>query len=222
VLRGRLHARVGGRSATAGPGQVLWYGEGEEHHETVASTGACDWQFLLFTGPAAGPGHPLLLDDDDGALRQLMALISAAAAATDAASARKRDALCAALRAELERLQHDHPPGDDGLVGEVRQFIARHLAEPLGLERLATVAGMSRAHFARIFRARSGTTAMAAVRAARLAAARELLLTTELALPDIAARVGIGSGALLSRLLARHLGIGARALRRGRRRIGLG
>ena len=59
---------------------------------------------------------------------------------------------------------------------------------------------------------------MAAVREARLQRARELLLAGDLPLHAIAPRVGIGSGQLLSRLLARRFAAGARSLRAGGRR----
>src|SRR5690606_16459240 len=122
---------------------------------------------------------------------------------------------------EAARLRAGAPEAGAALAAACPPSSRRHLAGPLGLERLALVAGLSRAHFARLFRERSGATVMEAVRTARLAAARDLLLTSDLPLSEIAPRVGIGSEALLSRLLARHLGVGARALRRGRRRIGV-
>lgn len=221
VLRGHLQVRIAGTDAVAGPGDLLCYAAGAEHREAVTRAGPCDWLYLLATIPPATRPWALLRQDRDGVAQQILSLIGAAAAANDGASARKRDALCAALVAEIDRLQEGGSDGGDALVAEIHHYIRRHLAEPLGLERLALVAGLSRAHFARLFHERSGATVMEAVRAARLAAARDLLLTSDLPLSEIAPRVGIGSEALLSRLLARHLGVGARTLRRGRRRIGV-
>lgn len=221
VVRGCLSARIGGRSAIAKPGQILWYGIDEQHHESVQGASRCDWHYLLFSGPPSPPDHALLVEDVDGNLRQLTAMIAAAASATDPTNGRKRDALCTALHAELEALQGGRSSAAGGMIAEVSQYIARHYPQPLDLRRLAAVAGMSRAHFARVFKAGSGMSVMTAVRNARLVAARELLLTSDLTLATIAQRVGLGSQPLLSRLLSRHLGVGARALRRGHRRIGL-
>jgi AraC-like DNA-binding protein len=220
-LRGRVRARIGGTSAEAGPGDLLWYPEHQEHFESVAPRGDGEWFYVQFLAPQRGLDWPLLLADRDGAARQLVGLITAAAGASDPASQRKRDALATALCAEIERLHlSSTAPGDDGMIAEISSYMQRHLANDLGLEHLAHVAGMSRAHFARAYRERSGRTPMAALRDLRLAAARELLLTTDLPLHDIAPRVGIGSEHLLSRLLVRHLGVGARALRLGRRQVG--
>lgn len=219
-LRGGLRARLGGRSTEGRPGDALWYPRAGEHHESVAPDGAADWLYVLIEAPHRLDALPLRIADRDGVVRQLAALI-AAERGTGAASIAKRDALATAAVAELQRLAAQAAATDDGLVAAVEQFIQRHLSEPLSLERLARAAGVSRAHVARRFRAGAGRTPMEAVRSARLAAARELLLTTDLTLRAIAPRVGIGSEFLLSRLLSRHLGVGARTLRRGRRRIGL-
>lgn len=221
VHRGRLAARIGGRSAVAEPGQILWYGIDERHYESVVGRTSCDWHYLLFAGPPVPDGHALLVADTNGHLRQLTAMISSGSGKSDTLHIRQRDALCTALLAEFAILQVPGRMCDDGMVGSVLNYITRHLSQPLDLSRLAMVAGLSRAHFARTFRKHAGMTVMTAVRNARLARARELLLTSDLTLAAIADQVGLGSQPLLSRSLARYLGIGARTLRRGHRHIGL-
>ncbi|HYE05253.1 MAG TPA: helix-turn-helix domain-containing protein [Planctomycetota bacterium] len=216
-LRGRLRARLASGEAVAGPGTLLWYPAGSRHLESIEADADADWRYLLIE--AAGIDLPLTIVDRDGAVRQMSSLIAADDQVT-AASAAKRHALAAAIVAELQRLAAGHGGGDDDLVRTVDLHVHRHLASPLSLERLARVAGVSRSYFARAYRQRAGCAPMAAVRSARIAAARELLLTTDLPLRVIAAQVGIGSEYLLSRLIARHLGTGARLLRRGGRRTG--
>jgi AraC-like DNA-binding protein len=216
-LRGLLHARIGGRSADAEPGSVLWYPAGEEHFEAVGAKVDGDWLYLQIQSDE-GSEWPLLLSDPSGSVRLLTGLIVGESDHSLAAIA-KRDALCYAVMAELrltlERQAIDHDP----LINLARQFIKRHLAEPLPIERIAAACGLSRAHFARRWRQLTGVTVQTHVRDRRLDAAHDLLLNTDLLLSTIAQRVGFGSGQLLSRLLSRHRGSGARLLRRARRPI---
>ena len=216
-LRGTLRARIGGRSAEAQPGAVLWYPAGGEHHETVGPTTDGDWLYVQIQA-AEGAEWPLLIPDAQGSLRLLTGLITGETGQGLDAIA-KRDALCRALVAEialiLDRRTGDHDP----LLGIARQFIGRHLNQTLPIARIAAACGLSRAHFARRWRLLTGGTVQEYVRQRRLEAARALLLTTDLPLTAIAPQVGIGSGQLLSRLLARQFGSGARQLRSARRPI---
>lgn len=216
-LRGRLRARIGGAQAEAAPGQVLWYPAGGEHFESLGPEADGDWLYVQVAA-TDGARWPLRIDDRAGTVRQLAAILLGETG-TGPAAAAKRDALCAAILAELSIALAETAVDGDQLVPVARQFIRRHLAEPLPIERIARACGLSRAHFARAWRKRTGRTVQEAVRDARLAAARELLLATDLPLREIAPRVGLGSEHLLSRLLARHLGAGARTLRRARRPI---
>ena len=216
-LRGVLQARIGGRSAQARPGEVLWYPAGGEHYEQIGPGADGDWLYVQIQAEQ-GAGWPLLIADQAGAVRLLTGLIIAEQGQGAAATV-KRDALCRALVAELALSLERQTGDDDPLIGLARQFIDRHLAEALPIERIARACGLSRAHFARRWQALTGCTVQAHVRDRRLRSARELLLATDLPLSAIAMRVGLGSGQLLSRLLARHLGSGARLLRKARRPI---
>jgi AraC-like DNA-binding protein len=219
-LRGRLRADLGRRQVEAGPGGLLWYAQGTRHREQVAGPRWCDWHYLLIAWDG-GHDWPAAFTDRDGRVRQLGAMIAGSAADTSAAADSMRQALAAAIIAVLSGLSANaRGPSPDGLVDEMGRWMRRHLAEPITLTRMAHAAGLSRAHFARTWRARTGTTAMAALRDARLAAAQEMLMTTDLPLREVAPSVGISSEYLLSRWLTRRYGLGARALRRGQRRIG--
>lgn len=72
-----------------------------------------------------------------------------------------------------------------------------HLDEELSVERLASVARLSRRTFVRSFRASTGTTPAAWVRAQRLDEARRLLETTDLSVDQIADACGFGSAVTL-------------------------
>lgn len=223
-LRGRLQVRIGGASTTAGPGELLWFAAGGEHFESIPPTGSADWLYLQIDGSIDGPisaekggEWPLHHRDRHGTVRQLAGLILAEVGTSEVAQ-RKRDYLAGAVIAELA-LASELGAVNDDLIVLAHQFIRRHLAEPLPIERLARACGLSRAHFARRWKTLTGATVQTTVRNLRLARARELLQTSDQPLHSIAPTVGIASGHLLSRLLARHLGCGVRALRMAGRPI---
>ncbi len=82
---------------------------------------------------------------------------------------------------------------------------------------LAKVAGLSRAAFARAFRAATGSTPHAALSATRMTQAAELLSQSSLGLAEIAARVGYASEFALSRAFKRHFGMAPAVFRRSLR-----
>lgn len=83
-------------------------------------------------------------------------------------------------------------PGDlnDRRLARVLELIAVHHAEPLSLERLAHEAGISKFHFVRLFRQRTGLTPHAFLTRTRLEAGRDLLLNTELGIAQVAFACG--------------------------------
>lgn len=72
----------------------------------------------------------------------------------------------------------------------VTEFIRLHLGEPITLADLASVAGLSVFHFARMFRSATGITAMQYVVRCRVERARELLLTEDRTISEVALEVG--------------------------------
>ena len=220
-LRGRIQVDLGQHRAEAGPGDLLWYPAGSDHREQVPGNRAGDWHYLLIDWQG-GQGWPLVISDRAGRVRQLSGLIAEASADQAHDTEPFVQALTAAIVIELTRLRADAGgQSADGLSEVIGRWITQHLAEPITLDRLATVAGLSCAHFARTYHQRTGRAPMAALREMRLAKARELLLNSDLPLRAVAAQVGFGSEYLLSRWLTRRFGFGARSLRRGRRRIGM-
>ena len=72
----------------------------------------------------------------------------------------------------------------------VTDFIRQHLSQPISLQDLASVAGLSVFHFARMFKAATGTTPKQYVVRCKLERARELLLTEDRSITEIALEVG--------------------------------
>jgi AraC-like DNA-binding protein len=74
-----------------------------------------------------------------------------------------------------------------------RDFADRHYAEPLGLDELAKVAGLSKYHFLRLFRATYGLTPMEYVSQRRIERAQDLLRATNLTVTEVCFAVGFSS-----------------------------
>lgn len=100
------------------------------------------------------------------------------------------------------------------LLALIDAHIARHCAHPLQVADLARLCGLSTARFHARFLAETGQTPMDHVRSRRLQLGRELLLSSNLAVGDVAARVGYASQSAFTAALSRQLGSTPRQLRR--------
>jgi AraC-like DNA-binding protein len=103
-----------------------------------------------------------------------------------------------------------------GLRG-VREYIDRHYARPLTIERLAALAGLSPFHFIRAFRAATGLTPHQYLRNRRIDRAKELLVTTPMPVTEVCDAVGfqsLGSFSSLFRRLTGETPAGYRSCRR--------
>lgn len=96
----------------------------------------------------------------------------------------------------------------------IQRHIECHMAEPLYVADLASLACLSEAHFSTQFRRQTGLSPWQYVRRQRLGAARQLILQSALPLADIALQTGFASQSTLSHAFRRCFGISPRALRR--------
>jgi transcriptional regulator GlxA family with amidase domain len=98
---------------------------------------------------------------------------------------------------------------------ELIAWIGTHLREDLSVEALAKRVQMSRRHFARCFTAETGCTPARFVEQTRVAAAAQLLRSTQWTQDRIASRSGFRSVDALQRAFARQFGVTPRAYREG-------
>jgi transcriptional regulator GlxA family with amidase domain len=99
---------------------------------------------------------------------------------------------------QAQYIEHPVPSrSSDDPIARLLEWALGRLAEPLSIDRLADQAHMSRRTFIRAFRAATGTTPSAWIRARRLDAARRLLESTDLSIDQVAADCGFGSAVTL-------------------------
>jgi transcriptional regulator GlxA family with amidase domain len=105
------------------------------------------------------------------------------------------------------------PPADDPMAA-TRQWMLASLAEPLTVARMAAHAHMSERSFYRRFTGREGSPPLAWLRDQRIARARELLESSELAVEQIAREVGLGTSANLRLQFHRAMSLSPQEYRR--------
>lgn len=98
------------------------------------------------------------------------------------------------------------PRAPDDVLAHLRRardLIDRSYAEPLDLDRLAAVAGLSKYHFLRLFRSTYGTTPADYLSRRRIERAQDLLRSTNLTVTEVCVAVGYSSlGSFSSRFRA--------------------
>ncbi|HEX4216089.1 MAG TPA: AraC family transcriptional regulator [Candidatus Dormibacteraeota bacterium] len=99
-------------------------------------------------------------------------------------------------------------PGALSRLRRVRDHIDLHFASELDVDRLASVAAMSRAHFLRIFKAAYGETPMRYLTSRRMERAQDLLRTANLTVTEVCMAVGFSSLGSFSSQFTRMVGIG--------------
>ncbi|HEY3528921.1 MAG TPA: AraC family transcriptional regulator [Nocardioides sp.] len=98
-------------------------------------------------------------------------------------------------------------PGDVLVhLRRARDHADRHYAEPLDLDRLADVAGLSKYHFHRLFAATYGRTPAAYVSERRIERAQDLLRATNLTVTEVCHAVGFSSLGSFSSTFRRIVG----------------
>jgi AraC-like DNA-binding protein len=123
-------------------------------------------------------------------------------AAPVAAAAREAGALsvvqlCTRIRGGL-------PPR---ALRRVREFIETHLEENISIQTLATIAGLSKYHFARAFKQSEGTTPHGYLVQCRVRRAQDLLAATDLPLSEIALASGFADQSHCARRFREHVGV---------------
>lgn len=98
-------------------------------------------------------------------------------------------------------------------IGRVRAHLREHLAAPVSVPVLAELAGFSPSHFSARFRSVTGFSVTEYVKRLRMARARQLLITSDHSVAEIAAAVGYPDPFYFSRQFSAVNGVSPRAFR---------
>jgi AraC-like DNA-binding protein len=120
--------------------------------------------------------------------------------------------ILAFVAARVTHIRNIERPPD--VLSDVREYIDSHYTERLLLPDLAGKAHMSEAHFCRAFKARFGVAPIAYQQELRIAAARNLLISTDLRCKEIAARLGYADVYCFSKAFKKNTGQSPSELRR--------
>lgn len=91
-------------------------------------------------------------------------------------------------------------------IGKITGYVEDNMHAAIGLFELAAIAGVSRFHFARLFKNSLGETPMCYVERMRIERAKDLVRQGRLALVDIALTVGFSDQSHFTRRFCRHVG----------------
>lgn len=101
----------------------------------------------------------------------------------------------------------------DARLARVIEYMSCHFGEPLTLEQLAAEACISKFHFVRLFRERVGQSPHRYLAELRLDAAQRMLVSSELAIAEIAAECGYSTATHFSTAFARRFGMSPTSFR---------
>lgn len=93
-------------------------------------------------------------------------------------------------------------------------YIEQHLGDPFTLEDLARAVGVSRFHFARLFRVSTGESPMEFLLRSRIERAKQILMTSDRRMSEIAATLGFCDQSHFSRSFRRYAGVTPRQFAR--------
>jgi AraC-like DNA-binding protein len=217
VVDGTIEVLARGERLVGTPGSVLVYPRHLPHTEHADGGARLTTLYITWHDPpgAAAPTWPALVHDTTGRMQGLIRWMFELQPVRGEEQQRAVDAM---LQAILYAYVHQAPHPHDQLVGRVKHYVQRHLAEPISLDDLAATVAMSKFHFTRVFQRAAGQPPMAFVRRLRVEAARTLLLTSALPLREVAPRVGFADEFQLSRVFSRVAGHPPSALRQLRAR----
>jgi AraC family transcriptional regulator len=102
----------------------------------------------------------------------------------------------------------------DRRIARVIEYMTAHACDPLCLDDLADTAGVSKFHFSRLFRTKTGFTPAAFLTNLRMQLARRLLTTTDLRVKEVASACGYTSHAAFNAAFRRWNSQPPRAFRK--------
>jgi len=216
TLAGGGRLRVGERTWTVGPGEAMLLHFPADNHYWLPA-GSVGWEFIyvclqgrevmrVWPVIEKGLGPCVRLTPDAVPVGVAAALVAAGLRdelATPFAASDQAYRLLMALTAEAQR---GAAVAEHAGLERARQHAEAHYASAVRVEDLAGLAGLSRFHFTRLFKARYGVAPAAWLLDQRVKQAATLLRTTDWGLKAIAARCGFPDAHYLGKVFRGRLG----------------
>ena len=203
VMEGAQYVDIAGQRIKAVEGDILYYPKHVLHAEWTEPGDMLESAFLGFEWKAAPKDIPIKVRDRHGRIRVLAEWLTAETQSHRVITPALTQTLCDALLVQFMSLWMC---AEQDFVEVIRRHVRERIHEPVSLDWMASISGMSKFHFIRQYRKLTGRTPMADVRALRVECARDLLLTTSLPLKVIAEKTGMGDQYHMSHLFRRCLG----------------
>jgi len=210
ILEGRQYVKICGQTIKASEGDILFYPKHTLHTEWTDQGDLLESAFLSFDWSDSQENIPLKMHDRHGRIRVLMEWLLAETKSHKVLTPLLTQTLFDALLAQFKSLWMC---ADQDFVEVVRRHVRDKISEPVSLDWMASLSGMSKFHFVRQYRKLTGRTPMEDIRTIRVEYARDLLLTTSLPLKAIAAKAGMGDPYHMSHLFKRYMGTSPGKLR---------
>jgi AraC-like DNA-binding protein len=219
ITQGRLELEAGERFSL-GAGSVVTYPRGRDHAEWNPGATPVRMICLLWEHGSAAEARrlPPVASDPSGRVRCGAAWLHELATQ----AGRQAPAVHGLLAALLGECLRTRAPDPDDRIARVCRHLEERFAEPIALEEMARIAGMTRYHFAHRFRAATNQTPLGYLRAVRIERARALLAGTTWTQARIAEETGFSDEFQLSRVFRRVTGLPPSAVRRGAARSARG
>jgi AraC-like DNA-binding protein len=191
-------------------------GGGPGQGEDSSPTGRLWWSNPLltpFVAAGQGPRHARLRIPDGRRVDWVARMTDMEREQTDRADG-WRQVLAALLQVtliELARLAAPYSAGlrqqGDSLLAQVFDVIDERYTEPLSTADVADAVGLTPPYLTTLVRRQTGRTVLDWILERRMAAARQLLLTTDLSAEAVARRVGFGDATYFNRRFRTHHGL---------------
>jgi AraC family transcriptional regulator len=195
------------------PGKTMLVTMPHDHRYSLDPGGHWEYFWMLISGREAmrlaleilahaGPVLSLTDGEIDRLAKTTLDCLTAPSVSPGQAASLGYEALTTLHDAAFRTLSNPnetHPPAID----RVLTYVENDLTSELHVDRLAGIAGMSRAHFVRSFTAAIGTPPSNYVLERRIARAERLLLATEMSVTEIAQMTGFADGNYFSKVFRR-------------------
>jgi AraC-like DNA-binding protein len=217
TLSGMGHLRFGGRELMVPPGEAMVLSVPHDHRYWLDAGGEWEFFWLSMTGTeavrihgliqrAGGPLVRLKRETVDLLAGLCLRLMAGAVNMPGAASALGYQALMALVDDVLGG--GDADPALDPAIRRVIDYLADNPALPVNVDRMAGVAGLSRAHFSRRFASETGVPpAEYALDGKMRQAARLLASAPDMPVKTVAARTGFSDPNYFSKVFRRIHGL---------------